>query len=39
MVLLEGESLNSLFDTLADWENQLKAIEEDIPSDMGGPAP
>tara|TARA_R110002049_G_scaffold222234_2_gene393860 strand:+ start:378 stop:587 length:210 start_codon:yes stop_codon:yes gene_type:complete len=31
VVLLEGESLNSLFEELADWEHQLKALEENIP--------
>jgi hypothetical protein len=31
MVLLEGDTLNSLFQELADWEYQLKALEQDIP--------
>jgi hypothetical protein len=39
MVLLEGESLNSLFQELADWEDQLKALEETIPSEWEEPAP
>lgn len=39
MVLLEGESLNTIFQTLADWEHQLKALEADIPSDLEGPTP
>jgi hypothetical protein len=39
MVLLEGDCLNSLFSTLADWEAQLKAVEVDIPRDFGGPEP
>jgi len=39
MVLLEGESLNSLFQELADWEHQLKALEKDIPYNWEEPAP
>ncbi len=30
MVIQEGESLNSLFDELADWEHQLKHLEPDL---------
>jgi hypothetical protein len=39
MVLLEGNSLNTIFQTLADWEDQLKAVETDIPKEFGGPQP
>ena len=39
MVLLEGDNLNSLFRTLADWEDQLKALEADIPKEIEGPTP
>lgn len=27
MVPLEGDTLNSLFDTLADWNDQLKELD------------
>tara|TARA_R110000868_G_scaffold64234_3_gene193105 strand:+ start:607 stop:726 length:120 start_codon:yes stop_codon:yes gene_type:complete len=39
MVLLEGESLNSLFQELADWEHQLKALETHIPNELEGLEP
>ena len=39
VVLPEGESLNSLFQELADWEAQLKALEEDIPKCFEEPSP
>lgn len=43
MVPLTGESLNTLFQELADWEHQLKALEADIPHeferDVEEPAP
>lgn len=39
MVLPEGESLNSLFQTLTDWENQLKALEGGIPGEWEESAP
>ncbi len=39
MVPLEGKKLNALFQTLADWEVQLKALEADIPKDLEGPQP
>lgn len=39
MVLLEAESLNSLFQTLTDWEHQLKALKADIPNELEGPSP
>ncbi len=39
MARLSGESSNALFEVLEDWEHQLKAIEEDIPSDIEGPTP
>ena len=29
LVLPEGETLNSLFDTMAEWEQQLKRIDFD----------
>lgn len=29
MVGLRGRSLNSLFDTLADWNQQLQCLEDD----------
>lgn len=31
MVQLEGETSNSLFDTLEDWNNYLKAEKVEIP--------
>jgi len=37
MVHLEGDSLNSLFQELADWEHQLKALESDIPKEWEEP--
>jgi len=39
MVLLEGESLNTIFQELTDWEHQLKALEQDIPIDWEEPSP
>lgn len=43
MVVPEGESLNTLLETLADWERQLKDCEDVIPYDLGnksdGPSP
>jgi len=40
MARLEGEDLNALFDTLADWNVQLKDIQDFIHSDEpGGPQP
>jgi len=36
MVRLGGESLNSLFEELADWEHQLKHTETDFTSDFEG---
>ena len=40
MARLEGEDLNALFETLADWNVQLKDVEEFIYSDEpGGPQP
>jgi hypothetical protein len=30
----EGVDLNTIFQTLADWEHQLKALEQDIPKDI-----
>jgi hypothetical protein len=35
----EGESSNSVFQELADWEDQLKALGDDIPRDFGGLEP
>lgn len=32
----EGTCLNQVFQELADWEHQLKALEEDIPKELGG---
>ncbi len=37
MVPLERESLNSLFEELADWEHQLKHSGIDLTNDFGGP--
>lgn len=37
MVRLEGESLNSLFEELADWEEQLKHSEIFF-DDLEGPS-
>lgn len=34
MVAPEGESLNTLFETLADWESQLKDCEDLIPREV-----
>lgn len=31
MVLSDEESLNAIFQELADWEHQLKALDQDIP--------
>ena len=31
--------MNTLFQTLADWEDQLKALEADIPKEIEGPVP
>ena len=40
MARLEGEDLNALFETLADWNVQLKDVEEFIHSnEPGGPQP
>ena len=39
MAETEGESLNTLFETLAGWEAQLKALEADIPKHLEGPSP
>ena len=39
MVPLEGESLNSLFDELADWEHQLKHSGIDLISEFEEPSP
>lgn len=30
MVPPDGESLNTLFDTLADWEDQLKPYKQEL---------
>ena len=32
-----GESLNSLFDELADWEAQLKPLGQKVFDELGGP--
>ena len=37
MVPLERDSLNSLFEELADWEAQLKPLENDLKDELGGP--
>jgi len=41
MAETEGDFSNYLFDELADWEHQLKALEDDIPGivgpELGGP--
>ena len=37
MAELEGESLNSIFETLAEWEEQLKYAEPPQNDEMGGP--
>lgn len=34
MVVPEGESLNTLFETLADWESQLKDCGDLIPREV-----
>lgn len=34
-----GESLNTIFQELADWEHQLKALEQDIPIEWEEPSP
>ena len=40
MARLRGIDLNALFDTLADWNDQLKDVEEIIHStEFGGPQP
>lgn len=39
MVVQEGESLNTLFQTLADWEHQLKSLEEDAHRQWDEPSP
>ena len=50
MVPPEGQSLNSLFETLAEWEDQLKHLDVDfdafgdnsgetLASDLEGPFP
>jgi hypothetical protein len=39
MVPLAGESLNTIFQELADWEHQLKALEQDIPIEWEEPSP
>lgn len=39
LVPLEGESLNSLFDELADWEHQLKHSGIDLISEFEEPSP
>jgi len=39
VVPLEGESLNSLFDELAEWEHQLKHSGIDLLSDLEEPSP
>ena len=43
MVPPDEESLNTIFQTLADWERQLKACEDVIPYDLvsksDGPSP
>tara|TARA_R110002072_G_scaffold302578_3_gene486451 strand:- start:23143 stop:23265 length:123 start_codon:yes stop_codon:yes gene_type:complete len=40
MARLQGEDLNALFETLADWNVQLKDVEEFINTDEpGGPQP
>jgi hypothetical protein len=37
MAHVSGESLNSLFRELSDWELQLKPFREEIMSVLGGP--
>lgn len=32
-----GVDLNSLFEELADWEAQLKPLEQDVFDELGGP--
>lgn len=39
LVAQEGESLNTLFQTLSEWEQQLKGLEEDIPNKPMEPSP
>jgi len=39
MVLPQGEALNTIFQELADWEYQLKALEQDIPINLEEPSP
>jgi hypothetical protein len=39
MVRLNAEESNSLFQELADWEHQLKALEDDIPREFEEPTP
>jgi len=39
MVLPEGVDLNSLFQEMADWEQQLKALERELPLSLEEPSP
>ncbi len=39
MAETEGETLNSVFQELADWEHQLKALDEAAPIEWEEPSP
>lgn len=39
LVLPEGDNLNSLFEELAQWEDQLKALDSEIPTEWEEPSP
>ena len=39
MVRLSAEESNELFDTLSDWEHQLRALGEDNGSEIEEPTP